>query len=106
MSTHELCIECEKQKAILLTEIFPEKLPRECGDWTLSQLQHIKKTVANHKQSQTSIANSTAEQSAHNKPTIGNSLLNLKMGETGQANTVNPGAPIANSLFGKRVNEL
>jgi hypothetical protein len=105
MSTHESCPECEKQREALLTEIFPEKLPSECGDWSLSQLQHIKKTVASHKQSQTSIANSTGEQSAQNKPTIGNSLLGRRMNDTGQPNTSNPGSTIGNSLFNKKIGE-
>ena len=107
MSTHENCPECEKQREALLTELFPEKLQSECGEWTLSQLQHVKKSIASHKQNQESIANSTGGLTAQNKPTIGNSLLGLKMSETpGQPNTVNPGAPIANSLFGKKMNEL
>jgi ribosomal protein L29 len=107
MSTHEKCPECEKQREALLIELFPEKLQSECGDWTLSQLQQIKKSIASHKQSQESIANSTAGQTAQNKLTIGNSLLGLKMSEIpGQPNTVDPGATIGNSLFGKRVNEV
>jgi hypothetical protein len=106
MSTHEKCPECEKQREALLTELFPEKLANESEEWTLPQLQQFKKHIASQKQNQESIANSTGGLTAQNKLTIGNSLLNLKMGDTGQANIVNPGAPIANSLFGKKMNEV
>ena len=106
MSTHEKCPECEKQREALLTELFPEKLQSECGEWTLPQLQQFKKHIASQKQNQESLANSSGGLSAQNKLTIGNSLLGRKMGDTGQTNTVNPSAPIANSLFGKRMNEV
>lgn len=106
MSTHEKCPECEKQRAILLTELFPDELANECGEWTLPQLQQFKKSIASRKKSQESIANSTGGLTAQNKLTIGNSLLNLKMGDTGQVNTSDPSSPIGNKLFGKRVNEL
>ena len=108
MSTHEKenCPECEKQREALITELFPDKLQNECADWTLSQLQHIKKSIASHKQSQESIANSTAGQTAQNKLTVGNSLLGRKMGDTGQANTVDPGAQIGNQLFGLSAAEV
>lgn len=99
MSTHESCAECEKQRESLLTELFPEKFPSECGEWTLSQLQQIKKHIASRKKTQESIANSSIGQ-------IGNSLLGRRMNDTGQPNPVNPGATIGNSLFGKRMNEL
>ena len=108
MSTHEnvKCPECEKQKEILITELFPDKLQSECGDWTLSQLQQFKKHIASRKQSQESIANSTSGLTSQNKLTIGNSLLGRKMGDTGEPNKFDPSAPIGNQLFGKRVNEL
>jgi hypothetical protein len=106
MSTHEKCPECEKQREALLIELFPEKLQSECGDWTLSQLQQIKKSIASHKQSQESIANSTAGLTSQNKLTVGNSLLGRKMGDTGQPNTSNPGSTIGNSLFNKKMNEV
>jgi hypothetical protein len=106
MSTHEKCPECEKQKENLLNELFPDKHPSECEEWTLSQLQSIKKSVANHKQSQESLANSTAGQTAQNKLTIGNSLLGSKMNDIVQPNTFNQGLSIGNSLLGKKMNEI
>jgi hypothetical protein len=106
MSTHEKCPECEKQRAILLTELFPEDLANENQEWTLPQLQQFKKHIANRKKSQESLANTTSGLSAQNKLTVGNSLLGQKMGDTGQVNTSDPSSPIGNKLFGKRVNEL
>jgi hypothetical protein len=108
MSTHEKekCPECEKQKEALLTELFPDKLANESEEWTLPQLQQFKKHIANHTKSQESLQNSTGEQTAQNKLTIGNQLLGRKMGDTGQANTVDPGATIGNQLFGKKMNEV
>jgi len=106
MSTHE-CPECKKQRENLLTELFPEDLANENQEWTLPQLQQFKKHIAGQKKTQELLQKSTAGQTAQNKLTIGQSLLGLKMSETpGQTNTVLPGSPIANSLFGKRVNEL
>jgi len=108
MSTHEKekCIECEKQRVILLTELFPEDLPNENQEWTLPQLWQFKKSIASRKQNQELLQNSTGGLTAANKPTIGNSLLGRRMNDTGQVNTSDPSSPIGNKLFGKRVNEL
>jgi hypothetical protein len=106
MSTHEKCPECEKQRENLLTELFPDKHPSECEDWTLSQLQHIKKSVASNKQSQESLANSTAGQTAQKKLTVGNSLLGRRMNDTGQPNPSTPGLTVGNQLFSKKMNEI
>ncbi len=100
MSTHEKCPECEKQKEALITELFPDKLANENQEWTLPQLQQFKKSIASRKQSQESLANSTAGLTSQNKLTIGNSLLGRKMGDTGEPNKFNPSAPIGNQLFG------
>ena len=99
MSTHEKCPECEKQREKLLTELFPDKLANECEEWTLPQLKQFQKSIESRKKSKETIAKSSMGE-------IGNSLFGSKMNSTGQANTVNPSAPIANSLFGKRVNEV
>jgi hypothetical protein len=102
MSTHEKekCPECEKQREALLTELFPENLPNECDEWTLPQLKQFKKNIEGRKKTQESIAKSSIGP-------IANSLLGLKMTETpGQTNKINPGAPIGNQLFNKKMNEV
>ena len=101
-------IYCQSRKQTLIEELIAgtNESSDAYKDFSLHQLEQIKAKIAANKIKQTTEAKRTEEQ-AGKTLTIGNSLFGFKMSEIpGQPNTVNPGLPIGNQLFNKRINEV